>query len=114
MALPTQARWPLAQNTQTLPLHIAPAGQPPLHPVFFFFFLPFPFFFLPAAASTQVRERASTFLRASLIQPDVAAAMAPLAAHVEPTTIDQHTARMKADSEFAGRLVKTLGFRADS
>jgi tripartite-type tricarboxylate transporter receptor subunit TctC len=71
-------------------------------------------FFLPAAASQAVRERASTFLRASLIQPDVVAAMAPLAAHVDPTTIDQFSARMKADSEFAGRLVKALGFRADS
>ena len=71
-------------------------------------------FFLPAAANPAVRERASTFLRACLIQPDVIASMAPLAAHVDPTTIDQFTARMKQDSEFAGRLVKTLGFRADS
>ena len=71
-------------------------------------------FFLPAAASPAVRERASTFLRACLIQPDVISSMAPLAAHVDPTTIDQFTARLKQDSEFAGRLVKTLGFRADS
>ncbi|MBS7806908.1 tripartite tricarboxylate transporter substrate-binding protein [Variovorax sp. PCZ-1] len=71
-------------------------------------------FFLPATASQAVRERASTFLRASLIQPDVVAAMAPLAAHVDPVTIDQFASRLKADSEFAGKLVKALGFRADS
>jgi tripartite-type tricarboxylate transporter receptor subunit TctC len=71
-------------------------------------------FFLPATTSPAVRERASTFLRASLIQPDVVNAMAPLAAHVDPTTMDQFNARMKTDSEFAGRLVKALGFRADS
>jgi tripartite-type tricarboxylate transporter receptor subunit TctC len=71
-------------------------------------------FFLPATASQAVKDRASTFLRASLIQPDVVAAMAPLAAHVDPVTMDQFASRMKADSEFAGRLVKALGFRADS
>ncbi len=71
-------------------------------------------FFLPATASQAVRDRASTFLRASLIQPDVVASMAPLAAHVDPVTQDQFAVRMKSDSEFAGRLVKALGFRADS
>jgi tripartite-type tricarboxylate transporter receptor subunit TctC len=71
-------------------------------------------FFLPGTASQAVRERASTFIRASLIQPDVVAAMAPLAAHVDPVTIDQFATRMKQDSEFAGKLVKALGFRADS
>jgi tripartite-type tricarboxylate transporter receptor subunit TctC len=71
-------------------------------------------FFLPATASQAVRDRASTFIRASLIQPDVVASMAPLAAHVDPTTMDQFAGRMKADSEFAGKLVKALGFRADS
>ncbi len=71
-------------------------------------------FFLPSSASQAVRERASTLLRASLIQPDVVAAMAPLAAHVDPTTLEQHAERLKADSDFAARLVKALGFRADS
>lgn len=71
-------------------------------------------FFLPATASQAVRDRASTFLRASLIQPDVISSMAPLAAHVDPVTQDQFAVRMKQDSEFAGRLVKALGFRADS
>jgi tripartite-type tricarboxylate transporter receptor subunit TctC len=71
-------------------------------------------FFLPGTASKAVQERASTFLRASLIQPDVVAAMAPLAAHVDPVTIEQHAVRLKSDGEFAGRLVKALGFRADS
>jgi tripartite-type tricarboxylate transporter receptor subunit TctC len=71
-------------------------------------------FFLPATANQAVRDRASTFLRASLIQPDVISSMAPLAAHVDPVTQDQFAVRMKQDSEFAGRLVKALGFRADS
>lgn len=71
-------------------------------------------FFMPAAANQATKDRASTLLRACLIQPDVIASMQPLAAHVEPTTQQQHADRMKADSEFAGRLVKALGFRADS
>jgi tripartite-type tricarboxylate transporter receptor subunit TctC len=71
-------------------------------------------FFLPAAAPQAVRDRASTFLRASLIQPDVEAAMAPLAAHVQPMTQEEHAARMKSDSEFAAKLVSALGFKADS
>jgi tripartite-type tricarboxylate transporter receptor subunit TctC len=71
-------------------------------------------FFLPASANQATRDRASTLLRASLIQPDVVAAMQPLAAHVDPTTMAEHAARLKTDGEFAGRLVKALNFRADS
>jgi tripartite-type tricarboxylate transporter receptor subunit TctC len=71
-------------------------------------------FFMPAGASQAVKDRASTMLRAALIQPDVVASMQPLAAHVEPTTISEHTKRMQADSVFAGKLVQALGFKADS
>ena len=55
-----QAIWPVAQKTQTLPLQMAPAGQPPLHPVPFFFF-PFFFFFAfalkPRIAAELPRSR---------------------------------------------------------
>jgi tripartite-type tricarboxylate transporter receptor subunit TctC len=71
-------------------------------------------FFMPAATPQAAKDRASTLLRASLIQPDVVAAMQPLAAHVDPTTQEEHLRRMKADSEFAKKLVSTLNFRADS
>ncbi len=71
-------------------------------------------FFMPAGATQAVKDRASTLLRAALIQPDVVAAMQPLAAHVEPTSISEHERRLKADSELAGKLVQALGFRADS
>jgi tripartite-type tricarboxylate transporter receptor subunit TctC len=71
-------------------------------------------FFMPAATPQAAKDRASTMLRAALIQPDVVAAMQPLAAHVEPTTQEQHAGRMKADSEFAKKLVTALNFRADS
>ncbi len=71
-------------------------------------------FFMPAGASQNVKDRASTLLRAALIQPDVVAAMQPLAAHVEPTTISEHARRLQADSVLAGKLVQSLGFRADS
>lgn len=71
-------------------------------------------FFMPAGASQAVKDRASTMLRAALIQPDVVASMQPLAAHVEPTTISEHAKRMQADSAFAGKLVQALGFKADS
>ena len=71
-------------------------------------------FFLPATAPAAVRDRASNLLRAALTQPDVAEAVAPLAVQVTPTTQEQFAERMKADTEFAGRLVRALGFRADS
>jgi tripartite-type tricarboxylate transporter receptor subunit TctC len=71
-------------------------------------------FFMPAGVSQAVKDRASTLLRAALIQPDVVAAMQPLAAHVEPTTISEHAKRLQADSAFAGKLVQALGFKADS
>ena len=71
-------------------------------------------FFMPAGASQAVKDRASTLLRAALIQPDVIAAMQPLAAHVEPTTIAEHQQRLKDDSVLAGKLVQSLGFKADS
>jgi tripartite-type tricarboxylate transporter receptor subunit TctC len=71
-------------------------------------------FFLPATASTAVRDRASTLLRAALSQADVAEAVAPLGVQVTPTTQEQFAERLRADTEFAGRLVKALGFRADS
>jgi tripartite-type tricarboxylate transporter receptor subunit TctC len=71
-------------------------------------------FFLPAATPQAIKDRVSTTLRAALIQPDVVAAMQPLAAHVDPTTQEEHARRMAADSEFARKLVSTLGFKADS
>jgi tripartite-type tricarboxylate transporter receptor subunit TctC len=71
-------------------------------------------FFLPATATPTLRDRASTILRAALNQPDVADSMAPLAAHVTPTTQEQFAERLKVDSELAGRLVRSLGFKADS
>jgi tripartite-type tricarboxylate transporter receptor subunit TctC len=71
-------------------------------------------FFLPATAPAAVRDRASSLLRAALTQPDVAEAVAPLGVQVTPTTQEQFAERMKADTEFAGRLVRALGFRADS
>ena len=71
-------------------------------------------FFLPSAADQAVRESASAALRAALSQPDVAAAMVNLAAHVEPTTLAEHAKRLSADSDMAAGLVKALGFKADS
>jgi tripartite-type tricarboxylate transporter receptor subunit TctC len=71
-------------------------------------------FFLPATASQALRDRASTMLRAVLTQPDVVESMAPLAAHVTPITQEQFAERMKLDTEFAGRLVRSLNFKADS
>jgi tripartite-type tricarboxylate transporter receptor subunit TctC len=71
-------------------------------------------FFMPATANAETQERVSAALRAALNQPEMQAAMAPLAAHVEPCTIAEHTKRMKDDSEMAKRLVTALNFKADS
>jgi tripartite-type tricarboxylate transporter receptor subunit TctC len=71
-------------------------------------------FFMPAAASQAAKDRASTVLRAALIQPDLVESMKPLAVHVSPTTQEEHAARMKQDTVFAGKLVSALGFKADS
>ncbi len=71
-------------------------------------------FFLPSGASQAVRDKASLALRAALSQPDVTAAMIPLAAHVEPSTQAEHAKRLSADSAMAAKLVAALGFKADS
>jgi tripartite-type tricarboxylate transporter receptor subunit TctC len=71
-------------------------------------------FFMPSSASAETQERVSAALRAALSQPDMQAAMSPLAAHVEPCTIAEHVKRMKDDSEMAKRLVTALNFKADS
>ena len=71
-------------------------------------------FFLPAAASSEVQERTNAALRAALAQPDIAAFMQPLAAHVEPMSISGFTKRMKDDSDMAKGLVTALNFKADS
>ncbi len=71
-------------------------------------------FFMPAATPQAAKDRASTMLRAALIQPDVIAAMQPLAAHVSPNTQAEFAERMKLDTAFAGKLVSALNFKADS
>jgi tripartite-type tricarboxylate transporter receptor subunit TctC len=71
-------------------------------------------FFMPAATPQAARDRASSMLRAALIQPDVAEAMRPLALHISPNTQAEFAERMRQDSAFAGKLVSGLGFKADS
>ena len=71
-------------------------------------------FFMPASTPVGIQDRASTLLRAALIQPDIEAFMQPLAAHVEPMTISGFTKRMKDDTAMAKGLVTALNFKADS
>ncbi len=71
-------------------------------------------FFLPAKATAATREKVNAVLRTALSQPDLGASVAPNALEVVGNSVREFEAMVKADSEAAGKLVKLLGFKADS
>lgn len=71
-------------------------------------------FFLPGKAPQAVRERASAALRRALTQPDVIESVKAFGLEVESSSIKEFEDLIRADSEAAGRLVRALGFKADS
>jgi len=71
-------------------------------------------FFAPAGTSDAVRESLNAALRSSMAQQDIREFVTPLGAHIEASTVAEHSRRLAADSEMGRRLVTALNFKADT
>jgi len=71
-------------------------------------------FFLPGKASAATVRRAAAYLQPALIQPEVAASMAQAGMEVQASTPEHLSELLKADAEEWRRLIKQIGFTAES
>ncbi len=70
--------------------------------------------FLPAKATPTTARRAAAYLQTALSQPDLVSSMAQLGMEVTSSTPQALADLMKADSEEWRRLIKQVGFSAES
>lgn len=70
--------------------------------------------FLPGKASVQTARRAAAYLQIALSRPDVVTGMAAFGMEVRPSSSQTLADLMQADSEEWRRLIKQIGFTADS
>ena len=70
--------------------------------------------FLPGKATSQTLRRAAAYLQPALAQPDLISSMAQIGVEVQSSTPDVLASLLKADSEEWRRLIKTVGFTAES
>ncbi len=71
-------------------------------------------FFLPAKASPQTLRRAAAYLQPALAQPDVISSMAQVGMEIQSSTPEALSGLLKADAEEWRRLIKQIGFSAES
>jgi tripartite-type tricarboxylate transporter receptor subunit TctC len=71
-------------------------------------------FFLPGNASPQALRRAAAYLQPALSQPDVISSLAQVGMEVQSSTPEQLAEWLKADAEEWRRLIKQIGFTAES
>lgn len=71
-------------------------------------------FFLPGKAKTAVIRRASAYLQPVLAQPELVAAGKGFGLEVQPSSAPQLADLLKADAEEWKRLIKQIGFTAES
>ena len=70
--------------------------------------------FLPGKANAQAVRRAAAYLQPALAQPDLVSSMAQIGVEVQSSTPDVLASLLKADAEEWRRLIKTVGFTAES
>lgn len=70
--------------------------------------------FMPAGASSAAVQRASAALRPALAAPEVVDGLAAMGLKAESSTPAELAARLKADYERWGPIVKSIGFTAES
>jgi len=70
--------------------------------------------FLPAKASPDVVRRAAAYLQPALAQPDLISSMANVGLEVESSTPQRLGELLRADAEEWRRLIKQIGFTAES
>ena len=70
--------------------------------------------FLPGKANAQAVRRAAAYLQPALAQPDLISGMAQIGVEVQSSTPDVLASLLKADADEWRRLIKTIGFTAES
>lgn len=70
--------------------------------------------FLPGKASPQAARRASAYMQTALAQPDLVSSMAQLGMEVQSSSPQALADLIKADVEEWRRLIKQIGFTAES
>lgn len=70
--------------------------------------------FVPHGASAEVVQRANAALRPALASPDVAQGLAVMGLEAASSTPAELAARLKADYDRWGPIVKSIGFTAES
>lgn len=70
--------------------------------------------FMPAGASAEVVQRASAALRPALASPEIVEGLAAMGLKAESSTPAELAARLKADHDRWGPIVKSIGFTAES
>jgi tripartite-type tricarboxylate transporter receptor subunit TctC len=70
--------------------------------------------FLPANAPADVVDRLNAALRPALAAPEVVEGLATMGMEATASTPAQLAARLKADHDYWGPIVKSIGFTADS
>lgn len=70
--------------------------------------------FLPGKARPEVARRAAAYLQTALSQPDLVASMAQLGMEVQSSTPQALADLLKADADEWRRLIKQIGFTAES
>lgn len=71
-------------------------------------------FYLPAKASAEVVNRLNAALRQALASAETVSGLAAMGLQAQSSTPAELAARLKADTERWGPLVKTIGFTADA
>ncbi len=71
-------------------------------------------FFVPAKTPTDVINRLNTAMRAALAAPETVNGLAAMGLEAKSSTPAELAARLKADTNRWGPLVKTIGFTADT
>ena len=70
--------------------------------------------FLPPGASAEVVQRANASLRPALAGSDVVEGLAAMGLEATSSSPSELAARLKADYDRWGPIVKSIGFTADS
>ena len=70
--------------------------------------------FLPSSADATTQRRTAAYVQAALTQPEIVNSMNAVALDVKPSTPDEVSAQLRADSDEWRRLIKIIGFNAES
>lgn len=71
-------------------------------------------FFMPGKAEAEVVRRASAYLQPALVQPDLVEAGKGFGLEIQPSSASALADLLKADAEQWKRLIKQIGFTAES